>query len=338
MRMTVTLVLAFVVQLHAAGLSWLDDGLLKWQAGPPLIAGEKGGEDPDVALKDPTFVQVDGRWHLFATHRRASGKVDMQYLTFTDWAEAGKAPRQSLPLHNQYHCAPQVFWFSPQKKWYLIYQLGDKTRPLKFGPYFSTTENIADPASWTKPQPMISELPEGGTKTKWLDFWVICDAEKAHLFYTSDDGHFWRRETAKSAFPLGWSKPVLMLQDTPDELFEASHTYKLKGRNQYLTLIEAVGKGFRYYKAWVAEKLEGPWKPLAATLDKPFAATSVNVTQSEVWTHSISHGELVRSSNDETLEVDPAELRFVFQGVDAAGYHGTYGGIPWKIGILEQKP
>jgi len=93
--------------------------------------------------------------------------------------------------------------------------------------------------------------------------------------------------------------------------------------------------GQRYYKAWLADKLEGPWKPLAATRDHPFASTA-NVTQKEPWTTSISHGELIRSGNDETLEVDPANLRFVFQGVDAEGYQAKkYGSIPWQIGILD---
>ncbi|MFM2167957.1 MAG: hypothetical protein RIS79_2328 [Verrucomicrobiota bacterium] len=79
---------------------------------------------------------------------------------------------------------------------------------------------------------MIETLPEGGTKTKWIDFWVICDASKAHLLYTSDDDHFWRRETTKQNFPLGWSKPEVLLKDTREALFKASCTYKLKGRDQ----------------------------------------------------------------------------------------------------------
>lgn len=319
--------------------AWLSKGEFRWKCSPPLIGPDPHAPEPEVALKDPTFVQFDGRWHLFATHRLASGMVNMQYLNFTDWNEAGKATRHTLDLHDQYHCAPQVFWFTPQKKWYLVYQLADKNRALKFAPYFSTASDLSDPKSWTKPQPMIETLPEGGDKTKWIDFWVICSGDKAHLFYTSDDGHFWRRETAKLSFPLGWSKPELVLQDTKDELFEASCTYKLKGRDQYLTIIEAIGSGCRYYKAWIADKLEGPWKPLAATKDKPFAAVSVNVEQAERWTSSISHGELIRSGTDELMEIDPADLRFVFQGVDDAGYKGNrYGSIPWRIGILEFTP
>jgi len=71
-------------------------------------------------------------------------------------------------------------------------------------------------------------------KPKWLDFWVICDEKNAHLFYTSLDGRMWRRQTAMADFPFGWSEPVLALQG---DIFEASHTYRLKGRNQYLTIV-----------------------------------------------------------------------------------------------------
>lgn len=335
------IILPFIILpalLSAADPAWLTTGEFRWKCSPPLIGPIETTADPDVALKDPTMVFHEGKWHLFATHRRASGKVDMQYLSFADWKDADKAPRHTLDFHDQYHCAPQVFYFTPHQKWYLIYQLADEKKSLKFAPYFSTTTDIADPKSWTKPQPMIESLPEGGTKTKWIDFWVICDASKAHLLYTSDDGHFWRRETTKQNFPLGWSKPELLLKDTKEALFEASCTYKLKGRDQYLTLIEALGQGHRYYKAWLADRIEGPWQPLATTREKPFAAPD-QLTPPSDWTTSISHGELIRSSNDEFLEVDPVGLRFVFQGVDAEGYQAKkYGSIPWKIGILDFTP
>lgn len=311
-------------------------GVFAWKASPPVLDTGSGTAEPDphIALKDPTVVHHQGRWHVVATLRKKSGQVMMEQLSFADWEHAASAKRHVLELHGAYHCAPQLFWFSPHGRWYLICQLADESRPVKFGPFFSTAATLDDPESWSRPQPMIPELPEGGVKTRWIDFWVICDAAKAHLFYTSNDGHLWRRETRKDAFPLGWGKPELVLKDTREELFEASHTYKLKGRGQYLTLIEALGDGGRYYKAWLADRLEGPWRPLAATREKPFAARS-NVTQSPAWTHSISHGELVRSGVDEMLEVDPADLRFVFQGVSAEGYQGKYGSIPWRIGVLE---
>jgi len=54
------------------------------------------------------------------------------------------------------------------------------------------------------------------------------------------------------------------------------------------------------------------------------------------WTDSFSHGELIRDGYDETLEVAPADLRFLFQGVtDEAMAGKPYGQIPWRLGLLE---
>ncbi|WP_459555679.1 glycoside hydrolase family protein [Lacunimicrobium album] len=336
---------AFVLMSSIASAqepAWIKTGEFQWTCSPPYISARTDGKDPDVALKDPTIVFHDGYWHFFGTHRMQSGKVAMQYLKFKDWSEADKVERHTLSFMEHYHCAPQVFYHTPHQKWYLIYQAAKDwhktgaTLPEDFDlvPVYSTTTDIADPQSWTAPQEMF---PEGRTpKTHWIDFWVICDDDKAHLFYTSDDGHFWRRETAKDNFPVEWGPEELVLKDTKEELFEASHTYKLKGRDEYLTIIEAMGPGFRYYKAWLADKLEGPWRPLAATRDKPFADTHINVTQPDpAWTTSISHGELIRSRNDETLEIDPADLKFVIQGATTEGYKKKYSHIPWKIGVLE---
>ncbi len=311
-----------------------ETGDFEWDVSGPLVdvGSGKDAADPHISIKDPTFVHHKGRWHLFTTVRMNSGKVDIEYLSFADWDQANQAERHVLGLHDQYYCAPQIFYFSPHKKWYLIYQLADKDRTPPFGPCFSTTDNIADPASWSPAQPMVTNAPP---KPKWLDFWVICDDRKAHLFYTSLDGHMWRRETMKADFPFGWSEQQLALQG---DIFEASHTYKLKGMDRYLTLIEAQGGRRRYYKAYLADRLEGPWKGLADAPDHPFAALH-NVRQSPAWTANISHGELFRSGYDENLEVDPSRLRFLFQGASDAEYRdsGGYGKIPWRLGILVER-
>ena len=174
----------------------------------------------------------------------------------------------------------------------------------------------------------------------WIDFWVICDDTRAHLFFTSlNSAKMFRSETKLADFPHSWSKPHVAL--TAD-VFEASHTYSLKGTDNYLTIIEAeaqaiprVGKR-RYYKAYKADSLDGYWLPLAATAKKPFASP-INVRhESEHWTDSFSHGELIRSGCDQTLEVDPAKLEFLFQGVTDEKKQGKkYGEIPWRLGILK---
>jgi hypothetical protein len=169
----------------------------------------------------------------------------------------------------------------------------------------------------------------------WLDFWVICDAERAHLFFTSLDGRMWRCDTAVADFPYGWNRPRVVLQA---DVFEASHTYRLKGDGRYLTMIEAQRGGTRYYKAYVADKLDGEWRPIADTWERPFAGTA-NIAFAEgvpAWTDAISHGELIRDGFDQTMIVDPSKLCLLFQGCTAADRAGKeYGAFPWRLGMLE---
>jgi hypothetical protein len=187
----------------------------------------------------------------------------------------------------------------------------------------------------------------------WIDFWVICDSTHAHLFFTSLDGNMWRAETKVSEFPFGWNQPRVVLKA---DIFEASHTYRLDGEKTFLTVVEAQkrtsslleklragisGKigSWRYYKAYIADRLDGLWLPLAATPFKPFAsAINVKAKGSE-WTNSFSHGELIRKGFDETLSVDASRLRFLFQGVSDEERTGKkYGDIPWQLGMLEAMP
>jgi hypothetical protein len=149
---------------------------------------------------------------------------------------------------------------------------------------------------------------------------------------TNLNGKMWRLWTNRKDFPHGFDHCELALDA---KIFEASHTYKLKGRDQYLTIVEEDGR--RYYKAYLADRLDGPWTPVADTAERPFAGWN-NVRPgkgAEPWTDNISHGELIRDGYDETLTVDPAKLRFVFQGMLEKDKSGKgYGQFQWRIGIL----
>lgn len=320
------------VKSSAASADDLLSGKFQWVASGPLIAPA----DPKIiAIKDPTVVRHNGLWHIFATVKIPGAQACMEYLNFADWSKAGAAPRHAIKFHERYHCAPQVFYFTPQRKWYLIYQNTDGSRtPPFFGPAVSTTDDISKPETLTPPQMLYPEKP--ANLKGWLDFWVICDAANAHLFFTSDDGRMWRAQTPLTQFPRGWSQPELVLKG---DIFEASHTYRLKGLNQYLTLIEAQGpRQSRYYKAYLADRLDGEWRPLAATADQPFASLK-NVRFApgvEAWTDSISHGELLRENPDETMTVDPDHLKFLFQGCNAQDRDKRgYGQFQWRLGLLE---
>jgi len=306
----------------------------RWTTGPPVLRPVLSGDEQWMSVKDPSVVQYEGRWHLFCTVRGRKRSHAIIYLSFSEWSQAGEAQQYILNCHKGYFCAPQVFYFTPHKKWYMICQAADDSWEPRYQPAYSTSTDISDPDSWTALKPLVG--PKPANVKAWLDFWVICDKEKAYLFFTSLDGKMWRTRTNLSDFPVGWSAPVVALQG---DVFEASHTYRLRGDQKYLTLIEAQnGYGWRYYKAYVADRLDGGWGTLTARKDKAFASMRNVLQTDEHWTDSISHGELIRAGYDEQLEIHPADLRFLFQGVTNRDRQGKkYGEIPWRLGLLKPK-
>ena len=105
--------------------------------------------------------------------------------------------------------------------------------------------------------------------------------------------------------------------------------------DKYLTIIEENGR--RYYKAYLADRLDGAWTPVADTAERPFAGWK-NIRPApgvQPWTDNVSHGELLRDGYDETLTVDPGHLRLLFQGMWDKDKAGTgYGQFQWRLGIL----
>jgi hypothetical protein len=281
-------------------------------------------------VKDPTVVYYDGKWHVYATTANAAGHWSMVYLRFKDWSEAAETEPYYMddnPNLRGYHCAPQVFYFTPHKKWYLIYQSQH--------PQYSTTDDISEPETWTKPQDFFPEKPADAPGL-WLDYWVICDETHAYLFFTGDNGRLYRSRTTLSEFPQGMSDPEVAIEETRDILFEGSMTYKIKGTDKYLTLVEALSPS-RFYRAFISDRLDGEWTPVgeADSFKQPFAGAN-NVTFEEgvePWTSEISHGELIRDGYDETLCIDPTNLQMLFQGRDPQS-GGPYHALPYRLGLL----
>jgi len=302
-----------------------------WTYSAPLISPEDRDENRSHAQKDPTVVFHEGRWHVFMTIK-LQGRSIIEYCSFADWEKADASKRTVLDLSDSdYWCAPQVFYFRPHKLWYLVYQVGMPGQRFMWVGY-STTADIADPSSWTRARPMLDGGKDDPREAGGLDYWITCDDERAYIFLTTLNGKMWRLWTKKDDFPNGFDHCKLALQA---KIFEASHTYRIKGREQYLTIVEE--KGRRYYKAYVADRLDGKWTPVADTAQRPFAG-SKNVRPApgvESWTDNISHGELIRDGIDETLTVDPANLRMIFQGMWSKDkIFKKYGQYRWRIGML----
>lgn len=303
----------------------------RWQYSAPLIAPERRSDEPSRAQKDPTVVYHDGRWHVFMTVK-LPGRSAIEHCSFRNWEDADRSARTILSISDsEYYCAPQVFYFAPHQKWYLVYQMGVPGRSKMWVAY-STTSDIDDPNSWTQAKPMLDGGEDDPRVVGGLDYWIICDTQRAYLFFTSLNGKMWRMWTELSAFPHGFDHCELALQG---KIFEASHTYRLKGRDQFLTIIEENGR--RHYKAYLADRLDGQWRPLRDTEARPFAGAA-NVRPAEhvtAWTDNISHGELLRDGIDQTLTVDPAKLRFLFQGMLEKNKGGKgYGQFQWRLGLL----
>ncbi|MCB1094384.1 MAG: hypothetical protein KDN22_02285 [Verrucomicrobiae bacterium] len=305
----------------------------RWEYSAPLISPEKRDADPSHAQKDPTVVHHDGRWHVFMTVK-LPGRSVIEYCSFEKWETANASKRTLLTVSDSdYFCAPQVFYFEPHKKWYLVYQVG-MPGSKKMWVAYSTTSDISNPASWTKAQPMpgLDGGPDDPREVGGLDYWIICDDARAYLFFTSLNGKLWRLSTGIEQFPAGFGDCTVTLEA---EIFEASHTYKLKGQDKYLTLIEQDGR--RYFKAYIADRLDGEWTAIADTEAHPFAgATNIRPRKGvEAWTDNISHGELIRDSNDQRFVIDPDHLQLLFQGMLEKQKSGKgYGQFDWRLGLL----
>lgn len=303
---------------------------LAWRDRGELIPPPPGRTPPILAIKDPSIVRFNDRWHLYATTASEKG-WQMVYLSFKDWADAKDAKpffMDDNPRLKGYHCAPQVFYFEPHKKWYLIYQSQH--------PQYSTADDLSDPTSWTAPMDFFAGKPASAPKL-WIDYWVVCDTTHAYLFFTGDDGKLYRSRTDLSRFPEGMSEPVIVMSDSNRfHLFEGSAHYRIKGTDQYLTIIEAIGPtGARFYRGFVADKLDGDWRPIADTWDKPFAGVN-NVTFAQpAWTADVSHGELLRDGHDQTMTIDPANLKLLYQGRAPTNEKIDYLKLPYRLGLLE---
>ncbi|KAH3369600.1 hypothetical protein KXV52_002147, partial [Aspergillus fumigatus] len=304
----------------------------RWGSTNALVGPKNDGRNL-AGIKDPSIIEVDGTYHVFASTAQASG-YNLVYFNFTDFNQAGNAPFFYLDqsgIGTGYRAAPQVFYFQPHQLWYLIFQNGNAA--------YSTNKDISNPAGWSAPKNFFSSVPsiitENIGKGYWVDMWVICDSSNCYLFSSDDNGHLYRSQTTLSNFPNGMGNTVIALSDSnPNNLFEASNVYRVG--NEYLLLVEAIGSdGNRYFRSWTAPSLTGTWTGLANTEANPFARSNNVVFSGTAWTKSISHGEMVRSQVDQTMTISPCKLRYLYQGLSPTAT-GDYNSLPWRLALLTQ--
>lgn len=260
------------------------------------------------AIRDFTTAPYKGDKLVYATTYTKSGTYgSMGFEPFAAWSDMASAGQTAM---KEPAISPKLFYFAPKDVWILAYQWSSSILSYK------TSKDPADPNGWSDAKPLVpaSFVVPKDCVLGPVDPALIGDDDHMYLLWACDNGRIYRTTMPIDDFPgtFGAEYDIALEDKNRASVFEGVQVYRLQGQQKYLMTVEAIGSRGRYLRSFTAETLTGEWVPDAVTETTPFAGFYNNDAG---WTKTISQGELVRVTADQTMTIDACNLELLYMGL-----------------------